>query len=201
LNNRNVRRYFDNRAHGYFCNSNKGLWNTAKQREKSAILRILEPERKDLILDAGCGSGYYLSALAEDGYNAEGFDFSGEMVNEAKRLGFKAFEANVEEDMGHDERYDKIICAGVLEFCRDDAKALMNLKNILKQGGVIALLIPCASFAGLLYRGFHRFFGCGEKVNLYSMAGVYKLAKACGLDVCGILRPVPHSLAIKLCKN
>jgi 2-polyprenyl-3-methyl-5-hydroxy-6-metoxy-1,4-benzoquinol methylase len=200
LNSGNVKKYFDAQSSRYHCKSKKGLWNVIKQKEKSAVINMLELERKDFILDAGCGSGYYLSALAERGCRAEGFDFSSKMVAEAKEHGLVASVVNIEEGMGHDERYDKIICAGVLEFCVDDSKVLMNLRNILKPEGIIVLLIPRISFAGLVYEIFHRILGCQEKIKLYSQDKVIKLAKERGLKVCGTLYPTPYSLVAKLRK-
>jgi 2-polyprenyl-3-methyl-5-hydroxy-6-metoxy-1,4-benzoquinol methylase len=197
LHSYNVRKYFDLKAPEYFYKSRKGLWRIIRQREKSAVLKMLDPAHKDFILDAGCGTGYYLSALLEHGFKAEGIDFSYKMVEEARKRGFPARVVNLEENINVTQRYDKIICAGVLEFCDNDKNALMNLKNILRPEGVIILLIPKLSFTGLLYKLFHR-CGCGEKINLYSVTRLRELANLCNFRICDMVAPTPYSLVVKL---
>lgn len=169
-----------------------------KRIEKAAVLRLLAPAYKDIILDAGCGAGYYLHALLEQGLRAEGLDFSKEMVERARRFGFCVNVANLEQNMNVFQKYDKIICAGVMEFCQNDTAALKNLKNILKPSGIIVLLVPNLSFCGRLYELFHRYFGCGRKINLYNVDKIAKLADLCNLKIRDMAMPLPHSLVVKL---
>jgi ubiquinone/menaquinone biosynthesis C-methylase UbiE len=51
----------------------------------------VEPER---ILDVACGSGRHVLASADDGYYAEGLDFSEEFIEQARE---RAIELGVEE--------------------------------------------------------------------------------------------------------
>jgi 23S rRNA (guanine745-N1)-methyltransferase len=51
-----------------------------------AIAEVIEPSAEDIVLDAGCGDGYYLGALArESGFAAHGVDISIQAVDAAAR--------------------------------------------------------------------------------------------------------------------
>jgi len=197
----NVQKYFDLKAHGYLESEKRVFWNVIKNKEKIAVLNMLEPASGNFILDAGCGAGYYMSALAERGCAVEGIDFSPRMVEEVKKLGFNAKVLNLEAEYYIDIKYDKIICAGALEFCRDPARILMNLSNMLKPKGFIVLLLPRSSLTGVVYKIFHRYFGCRERITLYGIRRVIELARCCNLMVNDTASATPFSFAIKLSKG
>src|SRR5262245_45466683 len=78
------------------------------------------------VLDAGCGTGRYAIELARRGYNVHGLDLSSELVDVARR---EAGAANglVSFAVGDiltlpSERYDAILCRGVLNDIIDDRR-------------------------------------------------------------------------------
>jgi len=175
LKSRKIRCYFDLRAPSYIADSNRILWRIIREKEKTAIFKLLDPTPNDFILDAGCGAGYYLSILLEKSCKVIGIDLSSKMVEEARRQCLPAIVANIENSINIDEKYDKIMGVGVLEFCYNDTRAIMNLKNALKARGIIVLLLPKLSFAGFLYKMFHLYFGCREKTKLYNIGRIIEL--------------------------
>ena len=194
----NVRNYFNIKAHAYFSGAKHGFWGKIKEREKAAVLRMLNPSSGEFILDAGCGAGYYMAALAELGCLVEGIDLSPRMAEEAKKLGFNARVLDLESGQDIDVKYDKIVCAGVLEFCNDPAKVLMNLRGALRSNAFIILLVPKFSFEGIFYKMFHRYFGCKEFIKLYGIRDIDELAKRCNLRISHVTSPTSYSLAVKL---
>ena len=196
----NIQEYFNAKAPYYVRKAKNILWKAIKQREKEVIFKMLMPTAKDFILDAGCGDGYFLSAMIKKGFKVEGIDFCSQMIEEARKDGFPARVVDLEEKIDSERVYDKIICCGVLEFCNNDIKVLMNLSDVLKLQGIIILLLPKQSFSGLLYKRFHRYWGCKEKVNLYNIERIKKMSSSCNLKIDGIVSPTPYSWAVRLVK-
>ncbi len=103
-------------------------------------LRSIQPKR---VLDVGCGSGDPLVEMLREGYDASGFDFSPEMVQQAKKTvedaGFdpgRVTRNNMEAVTGISEGdFDCIVALGSLYYSRDFPTALRGLVDILPQGG------------------------------------------------------------------
>lgn len=99
-------------------------------------------DRGSRILEVGCGNGKTLAALAEEGFEAVGMDFSEEAVNSCRRL------------LGHDA---DIVCASVLDIpfpdgsfdgavmfhvlealTHDEAvRASSELRRVIRKGGCV----------------------------------------------------------------
>ncbi|MEE2998123.1 MAG: class I SAM-dependent methyltransferase [Pseudomonadota bacterium] len=115
-------------------------------RLHNLLLRLQEVGAKR-VLDAGCGEGTPLLKISELGADVRGFDFTAEMITEAKEL-FAAH--SLDPDwviIGDVEKYDSFsalvvdtlfdvaICFGVLPHVNDDQLALENLRRSVKSGG------------------------------------------------------------------
>lgn len=115
------------------------------------ILHLLDLQKNNVILDAGCGIGLYSLTLAKRGYTVHGIDTDEEKINRAKNL---AHSLNIDIDtVSFDaanlcqlpikaERYDRIICSDVIEHIKDDDMAVSELARVLKKGGILVLSVP-----------------------------------------------------------
>lgn len=115
------------------------------------ILRLLDLQKNNVILDAGCGVGLYSLTLAKRGYKVHGIDTDEEKINRAKKL---AHSLNIDIDtVSFDttnlcqlpikaETYDRIICSDVIEHIKDDDVAVSELGRVLKKGGILVLSVP-----------------------------------------------------------
>ena len=98
------------------------------------------------LLDAGCGTGRYSIELARRGYVVHGIDSSPELVHVAKQapgegLGLVSF-AVADILTSRAERYDAILCRGVLNDLVDDREreaAFDRFARSLRPGGVLIL--------------------------------------------------------------
>ncbi len=96
------------------------------------------------LLDAGCGTGRYSMELARRGYAVQGIDLSPELVSIARSNSERGSVSFTVGDIltGSAERYDAILCRGVLNDLVDD-----NARNAvfdgfvrsLRPGGVLVL--------------------------------------------------------------
>ena len=103
-------------------------------------LKTINPSN---ILDIGCGSGMPLISILEQGYNINGFDFSDEMVAQARKnlsiMGFdpnRVTKNNMEDIQGIAySEYDCIIALGSLYYSRDFNKTINAISALLPQKG------------------------------------------------------------------
>jgi ubiquinone/menaquinone biosynthesis C-methylase UbiE len=99
------------------------------------------------VLDAGCGPGFLLEALARRGFQADGLDASEEMLRSAKsrleaaRPAFSAsFKVGSVEALPYeDESFDLVCSTGVIEYLRHDALVLGEFLRVLRPGGHLVL--------------------------------------------------------------
>ena len=98
------------------------------------------------LLDAGCGTGRYSLELARRGYAVRGIDLSPELVDVAKRSnseGLGSVSFSVSDILtASAERYDAILCRGVLNDIVDDNArdaAFDGFVRSLRPGGVLIL--------------------------------------------------------------
>ena len=104
------------------------------------LLRRVQPKR---ILDVGCGSGGPLLEMLRLGFDASGFDYAPEMVEESQRnlreAGFsenKVHRNNI-EDIADIEAgvYDCITALGVIYYARNLDRTMSEICRILAPGG------------------------------------------------------------------
>jgi len=148
-------KYFDKESGNYNKNKSRGLWGLLVRKEISAIKSALNLEKRDLILDAGCGAGFYSKLIVSENANVFGIDVSHKMIKEYKRNGFKGAVANI-ENFNLNKQFDKILCAGAIEFCNNPELVIKNLAKHLKKDGSIVILYPNKGLFGLFYKLFHK---------------------------------------------
>lgn len=179
----NVARYFGSQAPEYESGMMRSpMWRAIKTREIAAILDLLQPRAGERILDAGCGAGIFLDRLAQAGCSTIGLDLSPEMVAEAVKRGHVARVADL-ASVQLAEPFDKILCAGVLEFCEEPDAVVGNLAKHLKPGGSLLLFAPRRRFFCRLYRLFHQVSGARVRVHLFSPNDLNQLVARHALTV------------------
>ncbi|HVF81323.1 MAG TPA: class I SAM-dependent methyltransferase [Flavisolibacter sp.] len=111
--------------------------------------------KKDVLLDAGCGEGRNLYWFLQNGFAVYGVDQSAEAIESLHRnypgLPAKSFRVEgLENTSFRDTFFDGIICSAVLHFAADTAhffRMIKELVRILKPGG--SLFIRMASDIGI----------------------------------------------------
>ncbi len=186
--------YFGAAAGGYARFRDRTFLRTLRQREEAVIMRLLDPGPGESILDAGCGAGYYSLRIMRSGASAYGVDISPAMVEGARARGVEAVVGDL-ASLSLGRRFDKILCAGVLEFCPDHKAVLSRLSDHLKGRGSIVVLVPGRSPAGWAYALYHRSHGVA--VRLFDAEDLRALGPT-GLALDAIEVPTPMSLVARL---
>jgi ubiquinone/menaquinone biosynthesis C-methylase UbiE len=103
--------------------------------EDQLMLRLLEPQRGERLLDIGCGTGRHLAMFAAMGLNVTGLDASPHMLDLAgRRLGHRAaLHQGIAEDLPfEDNTFDVATLITTLEFVDDPQKAIEEACRVAK---------------------------------------------------------------------
>lgn len=112
--------------------------NFRRVDECKTILRWLNPQPGEKILDVGCGEGYLSEKIASRGALVKAIDLNPKAIASARnrvkneRLEFRALDAT---ELDYPEAFfDKIVSFCVIEHFVDDEKVLSLLARMLKPG-------------------------------------------------------------------
>jgi SAM-dependent methyltransferase len=131
-----------------------------RARQAAALLeRGPAPHRSRRILDVGCGSGQFLAALVERGYECHGTELSQETARRAAAVpGLRLHVGPVAPDSYPAGQFDLVSVWHVLEHLEDPDAMLRRCAGWLRSGGWLMLAVPnIDSWQARLYRGswFH----------------------------------------------
>lgn len=113
------------------------------------VLRLLDPNPDELILDVGCGNARDLVSIAQKGSKYIGIDLSKKMIAEArstlKKAGFEQVELRIGDATNMefpDEMFDKVFASEVLEHIPDYKKCIAEMVRVLKPSGSLIITTP-----------------------------------------------------------
>lgn len=114
-----------------------------KKYELELLLRLLNPQPGEKILDAGCGTGIFTQDIAQTQAKVTGMDISLPMVAKGVlQLGDTTF-SGICADMGalpfYDNSFDKVFSMTAIEFIEDAAGVIKELNRVVKKGGCIVV--------------------------------------------------------------
>jgi SAM-dependent methyltransferase len=123
----------------------------AFRRRACTVLRYLDPQPSDRILDDGCGLGFYLHLLARLTPCAVwGVDRDEARLATAAADLYAAktrrLRADVTDLPFREATFDKVISSEVLEHLDDDNRAMREVARVLKPRGVCAITVPNANY-------------------------------------------------------
>lgn len=137
-----VRRSYDDWAAGY--DDDLAGWDYRAPAEAAAMLRETVPLSAE-ILDAGCGTGLSGRALREAGFTGpiDGIDLSPASLDVAR--GRQIYRELSPADLQRlpldlpGDRYDALLCIGVLTYVPDSAGVLGEFARLVRPGGAIVI--------------------------------------------------------------
>lgn len=118
-------------------------WWQARARLILALLEQLGVRPPAKVLDAGCGWGVTLDALAERGYQAAGMDVSRQVLEQLDRPGRTLIEADLAQPLpDQPETFDAVLALDVIEHLDDDRSAVARLGRLVRPGGCVIVSVP-----------------------------------------------------------
>ncbi len=109
--------------------------------------------RKGLLLDIGCGHGYFMKYAADNGWRCEGVEISPNAIAYCReKLGLKVYEKPL-QNLGLSEKfYDIVTLWGVLDLLPEPKSELDEIYRILKPGGVLFLRVNNFSYHKIFWK-------------------------------------------------
>lgn len=114
---------------------NEQQFSDVFKKHLNDVKNIIERNfNKESILEIGCGDGYFLELLSNNGFDIEGMDPSYEGNN--KNIKKEYYTEN------NNKKYNGIILRHVLEHLENPYNFLLNIKNINKDNGLVYIESP-----------------------------------------------------------
>lgn len=178
------------------------------------LLGLLDKSKNKCIIDLGCGNGYLVNYLIEQGYNAYGTDASEKGIVIAKKTNNDHFYV---QDLSSDKLpaplqnilFDTIISTEVVEHLYDPESFMQFCRNNLQPNGEIIITTPYHGYLkNLMLSIFNKWdshmdpFWLGGHIKLWSKKTLSKLLTDKGFTIvsftgCGRLPYFWKSMIIK----
>lgn len=134
-----------------------------------AIIKMLGNIQGQIILDAGCGNGYWVRRLAKQAKKVIGIDGSSELIDKAKsadnspNVEYYVADLMNKIDLSN-EYFDTIISSMVFQYLSDIKNAVSEFKRMLKPKGRVIISIQHPIFQ----YNFHAQKKCGGDTGPFS---------------------------------
>ncbi|MFT4032871.1 MAG: methyltransferase domain-containing protein [Siphonobacter sp.] len=100
------------------------------------VVRLLNPQAGEKILDVGCGTGDLAAMIEQTGAKVTGVDASADMIAQAKNKFPKiVFDVAAAEDLTYNEQFDAVFSNATLHWVLEKEKAVECMYTALKPGG------------------------------------------------------------------
>ena len=108
------------------------------------VMRMLNPQKDDVVLDVGCGGGFFTYEIAKI-CRCIGIDWniSKNLLYAVRKLPSVSFmKADVQKIPFKDEKFDKVLLSSVLQMVENDEALSKECHRVLKEGGIFVLSVP-----------------------------------------------------------
>jgi len=142
----------------------------------------------DSVLDLGCGDGFFLQKLKENGNEAQGLDVSEEAVNKCRIRGLQADTFDFADDKlpFDDNTFDYVVMLDVLEHLYLPENLLKEAARVSREGVVLSVpnfnSLP-ARFQVLLGKVSENNTSRKGHIFWFNYFVLKNMARECGLDI------------------
>ena len=171
--------YFSGKSSEYDKKRGSGILGKIVNKERDAVMEFLEVHANEVILDLGCGAGYYARLIKEKKAKVVGVDIAEKMVEDMKKQKIESYLGNI-ESFRLRKKFDKVLIAGALEFVDDAENVIQNSAFHLKKNGLLVILYPKSLPCGFLYKLYHLLHGI--HINLFSRNKIKNLLEKNGFQ-------------------
>jgi len=154
------------------------------------------------VLDLGCGWGGMCRCLRDAGYEYLGADYLSESLEHCKRQGLRVTDVELEELAAREDLFSAVVMITVFEHLRDHAGTLAGIRRVLRQNGLLLILVATAGVFGWAARMARRLRRTDEipAINttfcppwhtaIFSVAGLHQLLTRNGFERISV-KPAP----------
>ncbi len=133
------------------------------------------------LLDAGCGSGYFVWTAQKLGYQAEGLEIDPKACAQARAHGLTVHQGSFPDTGLESESFDQITLNHVLEHLHDPMGALSEALRILRSSGRIWISVPNIEGASnLVWKENCRLLEPPRHLVMFDVNSLKRLLLKCG---------------------
>jgi 2-polyprenyl-3-methyl-5-hydroxy-6-metoxy-1,4-benzoquinol methylase len=108
-----------------------------------ALLDDFEPFRKNnLILDVGCGKGYFLNEARKRGWQVYGTEFSEQAVKICREKGITMYQGDLNPSEFGGLKFDVVYNSEVIEHVNNPTLQFAKMNELLRTGGLLYMTTP-----------------------------------------------------------
>jgi SAM-dependent methyltransferase len=142
-------------------------------------------EKKGSLLDIGSGTGFFLSAAKENGWNTKGIEPNDTARKIAKEKKLKISETI--DDLKKNKKYDAISLYHVLEHLHDLRKTGKKIVNLLNDHGTVFIAVPNNnSYDAKIYGNYWAALDVPRHLYHFNIETFQTFADEVGLRIAGI---------------
>lgn len=154
---------------------------------KKAVNKYIKKQNARIV-DLGCGSGYLLSHLKQEGRFCLALDFNPQMTKIASELfGLDTLLGGIDELLEKGHSFDFVMSSHVLEHIDTPREFLEKARNVLNPGGVFLVIVPNRSnirYRDKLVKGKHpKDHYPPHHVSFWSMKALKNACKNAGYEI------------------
>ena len=199
INKKIVYSHFDANAELYKQNSLSFPWSIIRNKESKEVVDLLGNIKNKNILDVGCGAGYYSRLLIKkNAKKVYALDGSKKMLKNINTKGIIKINQNA-ENFKIKNKFDRVVCAGLLEFVDSAEKVLINIKKYSKKNCKLVILCPNDNFLAKLYKIYH--LKNNIRIKLFSTHKIENILNNSGWKVKKIKRIIFSNIILANLKN
>ena len=123
--------------------SKMNMYDTNKRVEVFFNELLVEDISGKILLDAGCGTGWFSKAAVERGANVTSMDLGENLLGKVKeKCNSTRVVGSILEMPFEDNFFDIVVSSEVIEHTPDLEKAIREIYRVLKPGGIMILSTP-----------------------------------------------------------
>ena len=182
--------YYKAESYVSHTNSKKGIVNklyhpVRNHTLKSKIQMVSGYVSRGTILDYGCGTGMFLSAINKAGWETFGMEPDDSARKMASEHGLNVFsDKDRVNDYVIDKKFNAITLWHVLEHVTDMPETLSFFKNKLKKDGALIIAVPNhASFDAEYYKEFWAAYDVPRHLHHFDIKSMTSLVEQAGFKL------------------
>jgi ubiquinone/menaquinone biosynthesis C-methylase UbiE len=124
-------------------------WSWPKEANANGIIKELNIQKKDKVLDIGCGNGAHLRDIRKKtGANCFGADIRKDIFKQNKNRDVKLRYSDIRNLKFSNNSFNKIYSIGTFEHVPQTGKVFSEVSRILKKDGKVLFTVPneCSFF-------------------------------------------------------
>jgi uncharacterized membrane protein YbhN (UPF0104 family)/2-polyprenyl-3-methyl-5-hydroxy-6-metoxy-1,4-benzoquinol methylase len=189
--------HYERSSGHYESTVKRGPLRFMRDRERASVLHLLGPlHAGETFLDVGCGGGFYALEAKRASMLVCAVDAASGMIERLAPQVDEALVRDVETLHLGGRTFDRVVCAGVMDFVENPDAAMVNLMRHVAPGGVLVILAPRTGVQGCYYR--LEKFAVGLRVNLFTSKWFSTIAAHHHFHVASVELPLPHNLVVRL---